>query len=276
MRESVEFRIREENARLLPPGVGESLGYGVQRVIVDTDDPLFEEIGRLHREFRAEGDYFFSGREYHRHYSQKELRDAEVLHVWPKRVFEPAGEECGTTYADQQACPVCGAGAPQTSPLFLPARRIPKGFDFAQTIAGEIVVSAGAVAAFRAGGLSGVSFEAVRSSEDPKTRLDHFQLTVTGQSAEVHPATRAGEDPFDEKSYGHCPRGDVLGLNLLSEVSLVKESVSQLDVTATRQMVGVRRGLLRPQPLLLFSPRAWTTVREAKLRGLEVEVARLV
>lgn len=275
MRECVEFRIREENAvENLPPGIGKNVGYGVRKVVVDTSDPLFAEIGRLHRAFRAQGGYFFSGREYYRHYTRRELDQADLLHVWPKRVFEPAGEECGTTYDDAKACPECGAGAQQTSPLFLDGRRIPKNVDFARTIADETVVSRRVVEVFRE--LTGVEFEAVLlSNMGGMPSENHFQLKVVGQPVELDPATRAGEDPFDDDSYGRCPRGDVVGLNLLSEVTVKGETIPRLDVTATRQMVGARRGLLRPRPMLLLSPRAWRAIEDAKLKGLIVEVARV-
>jgi hypothetical protein len=298
MREFIEFRIREENAaQYLPLGTGESVGYGVRKVVVETSDPLFSEIGRLHRMFRARGAFFFSGREYRRRYSRREVVEARLLHVWPKRVFEPAGEECGTVYDESAACghvfartseteicghrvpasvDTCGVGARQVTPLFLDGRRIPRNVDFARTIAGEIVVSARVVQVFQERGLSGAEFDAIRrSNRHGEPSHDHYQWKVVGSPVELDPATRAGEDPFDEHGYGRCPRSHVVGLNLLSEVTVKAAVVPETDVLATRQMVGVRRGLLRPRPLLLLSPRGWRAVEDAKLKGLIVEVAHL-
>ena len=142
MRETIEFRIPEEDAaEYLPPGTGELIGYGVRKLIVNAGDLLFFEIGRLHRAFRSQGKYLFSGREYHRHYSRRELDEAELFHVSPGRVFEPAGEECGTEYDESTACPECGAGATQVSELRLDLRKVPHRTDFAETIAGEQIVS---------------------------------------------------------------------------------------------------------------------------------------
>lgn len=275
MREYVEFRIREENAAAyLPPGVGQSIGYGVRKVLVNTSDPLFAEIGRLHRTFRSEGKYFFSGREYRRKYTRHEIASARLLHVWPKRVFEPAGEECGTTYDDTRACAVCGAGAPQTSPLYLDGLRIPTNVDFAETIAGEVVVSTRVVDAFRECKLSGIEFSGILLTNKRGIPSEkHRQLKVVGAPIEVDPVTRAGEDPFDETSYGRCSRGDLVGLNLLSEVTVKNPGGVIPDVMATRQMVGVRRGLIRPRPMLLLSPRAWQTIEAGNLKGLAMEVA---
>src|SRR5688572_28342510 len=126
MRETIELRVREEAAaKHLPPGTGRSRGYGVRRVVVDTSDPLFDKIGRLQRQYEAKDEYFFAGWDYQRRYTARELRDATLFYVWPKRVFEPAGEECGTQYDDSRACKKCGAGAPQVSDLLLDGRRIP-------------------------------------------------------------------------------------------------------------------------------------------------------
>ncbi len=276
MRETVELRIPEENAEEhLPTGCGEAIGYGIRKVVIDTADPLFLEIGRLHRLYRAKGQYFFSGWEYCRRYSRRELAQADLFHVWPKRVFEPAGEECGTAYDDAKACPECGAGAPQTSPLFLDGRRIPKKVDFSETIAGEIVVSDRAVEVFREQKLAGAEFDAVRLVNMRGTPSEHhFQLKVVGQPVELDPATRAGEGPFDEDGYGRCSCGDLIGLNLLSEVAVKGGAGPDADVMVTRQMVGVRRGLLRPWPMLLLSPRAWRGIEDARLNGLIVEIAR--
>ena len=277
MREYVEFRIPEAHAAAcLPPGTGENVGYGIRKVLVDTSAPLFDEIGRLHRHFRSKGRYFFSGREYRRRYTRGELTTADVLYVWPKHFFEPCGEECGTMYDEGTACAVCGGGARQVGPLFLRAGTIPKNVDFAQTIAGEVVVTRRVRDVFFERRLLGASFEPVRlTTVDRAVSTEHFQLEVVGQPLELGVATRAGEDPFDLDGTGRCERGDLVGLNLLSEVHLEGTVAAGADVMTTRQMIGVRRGLLRPRPLLLLSRRAWLAIEDAKLRGLGVEVAHL-
>ncbi len=277
MREIVEFRVPEDDAeRFLPKNVGVRSG-SVRIIKVEVGDPLLDEIkridGRLRRE---EGEGLYTCWEIRRIYSRSELAEAKLFHVWPKRVFEPAGEECGATYDDTKACPLCGAGAPQTSPLFLVGRRIPKKVDFSQTIAGEIVVSVHVFDVFREHELTGVEFEQIRLSNlGGKPSEKYFQLNVTGTPVELDPVTRVGHGPFDEESYGRCPRNDVVGLNLLSEVTVIGKTIGKADVMVTRQMIGVRRGLLRPRPVLLFSSKAWRVIEEAKLRGLVVEVARV-
>lgn len=102
-----------------------------------------------------------------------------------------------------------------------------------------------------------------------------YQLVVNSLPVELSPLTRAGADPFDDNSTGSCSRGHVAGLNLLSEVMVAKRSLSEADVMETKQMIGVRRGLLRPRPVLLMSSKAWKAIDAAKIKGLTVEVARI-
>ena len=203
-----------------------------------------------------------------------ELAGADLFKGAPEKVFEPAGEECGTGYDESRSCPVCGGGAPQTTPLFLERRRIPRGLDFAETIAGEMVVSRSVVELFQQSDLRGASFDPVRlAGEGGEPSGDYYQLRIVGVRAELDPKTSVGDDPFDEARGGRCPRGDIAGLNLLSEVSIRRETYSGADLVATREFVGVRRGLLRPRPILLLSPKAWCAVEGARLLGLSTEVA---
>jgi len=296
MREEIDLRIPEENAQgHLPDEAGERLGDSVRRIQVAMTDPLVEHLRQLDREFRARGDVFFTGWNIQRRYSRRELEEAELLHVWPKTVFEPAGEECGTVYDETAACDhvfepesevdvcgfrdripasTCGAGARQVTPLHLDVRRIPRKVDFAQTIAGEVVASLRVREVFLDRGLVGVEFDPVRQANaGGAPSPEYFQLNVIGAPVELAAATRAGGHLFDETGYGRCPRGHVVGLNLLSEVYVQQRSLGAADVMVTKQMVGVRRGLLRPRPMLLFSPCAWRAIEEAKLKGLIVEVA---
>jgi hypothetical protein len=64
-------------------------------------------------------------------------------------------------------------------------------------------------------------------------------------------------------------------LNRLSELS-VAGSLRDADLAATTQFVGVRRGLLRPEPMLVGSQRFRELVQQAPLNGFVVEVAHVV
>jgi len=280
MRETFEFRVPGDHAeQYLPPGCGKDLGEGtVIKVVLDSRDPLVAEIERLSRQFRAEGRYFFHGWDIRRYYSRYELETAELFAVEPKRAFEPTGEECGTVYDESKACPECGAGAVQTTPLFLNGSRIPRKVNFARTLASEIVVSARVVDVFRENGLHGAEFEPVRLSNKRGTpSKEHFQPKIVGPQVELDVTrTQLGYKLFHEPGYGRCSKGHVAGHALLSEVTVLRQSLHDADIMATRQMVGCRGGVFRPRPVLLLSPKAWKAIEAAKLGGLTVEVAHVV
>ena len=144
MQEQFDFRVAESDAaKLLPPGVGTTSVSGIARRLRGAvGDSLWNQVARIDSGLRAdENAPFVLSWEIHRKYSANEVSSAELLHVWPRKIFEPAGEECGTIYDESPACSFCGAGAIQTSPLRLDGRRIPRSVDFATTIAGEIVVT---------------------------------------------------------------------------------------------------------------------------------------
>jgi hypothetical protein len=278
VKETLEFRLHGEFVRRYLPEaerIARSLGNGfVYQVKLDADDPLVARIRSLDGEVRAaEGSGLFAGWDIRRKYSTQELGEAPLFRARLTNVFEPAGEECGTEYDDAAAFPDCGAGAPQVTPLHLSERRIPVNADFARTIAGEVVASRRARDLFAAAELEGPHFNPLLTAGKCSER--HFQLEIGGPRVEVDEVTRAGGDPFDETARGRCAGGHVIGLSLLTEVTVKRASVPDQDIMATRQMVGIRQGLLRPQPILLLSPRAYRLVKENGLRGLLFEVAHL-
>ena len=105
-----------------------------------------------------------------------------------------------------------------------------------------------------------------------------YQLVVKSADAKIVPPTRVGINPFNEDPDGQCscPLGDLIGLNLLSEVSISAANVSGADIICSRQFIGVRRGLLRPSRVILISPKFWRLIDSESLRGDSIEVAHLV
>jgi hypothetical protein len=285
MRETIEFRIEEKDAqRYLRPEDGEVIGPGgdVRKLVVDSSDSRVETIRKLEHQFRQRGTFFFSSWNIHRQYTPKELENAELLHLRLRTAFEPPGECCGTEYDDAAACPNCGAGARQLNELRLEPSSLPRGKDLARTIAwNELLVSARLAEAMRAHALSGARFLPVvrKSGRGP---LDGwFQLEVTSRPLGVGPATRFGQDPFDldEKGEYRCPQGHTAGLNILSELSVLRGEWDGADLCATRQLLGYRSrngGVLRPYPMLLISQRLRRVLVELKAKGFDLEVAHLV
>jgi hypothetical protein len=105
-----------------------------------------------------------------------------------------------------------------------------------------------------------------------------YQLIVTSSDAEIVPPTRTGIRPFDYDEMGtyRCPLGDLIGLNLLSEVSISAESRGDADIILSKQFIGARQGVLRPSRVLLISPRFWRLIESERIRGVGVEVVHLV
>ena len=117
-----------------------------------------------------------------------------------------------------------------------------------------------------------------RAARWPKPMPVWYQLVVTSTPVPAVPPTCFGVNPFDEDPEGHyrCPLGHVSGLNLLSEVWVPREAWDGSDIVCTKNLVGIRRGLLVPVPLLLISPRLWRLLEAKQVKGYKVEVAHLV
>lgn len=337
----LEFRVNEKFAPLVFDRTeGKRLGDSVRQVVLATADPRVSRIADLQKELREkQGEPFFFGWDYKRRYAKAELDRAELFHCFVTSVFQPAGEECGTTYDESVACQICGAGRTQRGNLRLDVRKIPKRSDISRTIAYEIVVSQRLAEMFVDSGVTGIELRPIihseRGAEDaidltksssgralivaaesaglvylssmfwvwlnrpeqrwiyngilekyaenmqrrvPKQLPAYYQLLAVSSSAELHSSTVVGNGPFDLDTVGRyrCPLGHTVGLNILSEVTITRPRRDGInDFVCTRQMVGVHRGLLRPHPLLLMSPRLQRLLHEHKITGYSLEVAHL-
>jgi hypothetical protein len=288
MREKFEFRIPEPTAsEYLPDDAGVGLESGIasigpiaRKLILSPEDPLFADVGRIDSEFKARSRAFFTGWGVRRTYTKAEMEATELVRGIVVRIFEPAGEECGTIYDESKACEQCGGGAVIASQLFLRPSRLPKRdyLAIATTIAGEIVVSEKFVQVFRSGTFHGADFRPLydrRSAPIPSW----YELAIRSVPVAIVAPTRGGNDPFDGDVYGEyrCPRGDTIGLNLISELWLSRAEFERgkPDIAFSRERFGARRGLLRPQPELLISPRLRRALMERGLKGLRFEVAHL-
>jgi hypothetical protein len=280
MRETFEFRIAEERARMfLEPGLGVLLNERLRKVVLPGNDRRVQEIGDIERALQKKGDLFFTYWRIHRRYTEDELRSAEVLNLVIRAYFEPPGSMCGTEYDDAAACRFCGAGAPRKTELILNTKRIPKNKDLAQTLAGEVVVSSRFVADFKAHGLSGAQFRPVlhagRNGPQPS---EWYQPLFTSKPVTLDAKTVTGDNPFnlDERDEHRCPKGHLAGLNQISELYLQRASHDGSDLCITDKGFGVRRGELRPEPRLLISPRLRDMLEGMDAKGYALEVAHFV
>jgi len=280
MKEFVEFRVDEELAPMLfSDNEGKRLGTSIRAVVLEPHDPRYSELGRLNKLFKEQqGKLFFYGWEIKRVYTPRDIANAKLFSFEPTVFFEPAGEECGTLYDESTACVCCGAGATQVGPLYLPYKRLKKTKDVIKTIGGEIVVSQRFKDIVQELGVVDVEFPPVYDAGNKEPSKDWFQLNVQAVSAMIASQTRIGFNPFDNDSKDacRCPLGDLLGLNLLSEVSIKSGPETAADLFCSRQFVGTRRGLLRPRRLIFVSPRLAEALRANKIKGIELEVAHVV
>ena len=275
MREFIEFRISDSDASEYLGEVGWRMGDDglVRCVRLPMEDERVQLIGELDGEFQRAGGSFFRGWHITRHYTAEEIQSAEVFNLNLHSVFEPCGEMCGTEYDESLACPHCGAGSRQATALRLDPESIPRR-NMNRTIAWEIIMSSRLVLAFQSHGITGASFLPVRDTSGRVLENWH-QLVVTSAPVDVVPPTQANNGPFDLDLNGdyRCPQGHVLGLNLISELWLKKDSHDGSDLARTRQRFGARMGVLRPHPKLLISPKLFRLLRELKVGRLIAEVA---
>jgi len=271
MKETVELRVNYDYAHLLfkadeGKDLGDMLGPSIKLVEISKEDPRYSQIPIINEEIEKKyGRSFFYGWDIKRKYTKEELDAATLLHFIIKAAFEPTGEECGTVYDEAIACEICGANRKQVGPLILKKGRIPKK-DIARTIGGEVVVSEKFANAVRQRNLKGLQLTSINVEK-------YYQL-VTSSEIELSINTITGVNPWDfsegcdecafnvsgseikfEKEIYKCPKGDTIGLNLLSEPYVLSNPlIGKCDFFASKQKFGVKRGLLRPEPIYFCSP----------------------
>jgi len=115
-----------------------------------------------------------------------------------------------------------------------------------------------------------------------------YQIILTSKPAICVPPTRFGINPFDDDFRGEyrCPRSQynpnaehVAGLNLLSEVSVARDSWDSSDICRTTQRCGwvlsPERAKPSPEPQLLISPHFRQVLLDNKIKGFKTDVAYL-
>ncbi|MCE5320969.1 MAG: hypothetical protein PHV09_04975 [Bacteroidales bacterium] len=278
MKETLEIRINYDYANLLfKADEGKNLGTTVKVVKLSKDDPRYKEIPVIADVVKRKYDRgFFFGWEYRRKYTKKELELAKLFQIKIKVTFEPSGVECGTLYDETVACEICGANRKQVSLLTLKKGTIPK-MDIAKTIGGEIVVSDKFANAVKVRNLKGLQLTPINF----EVGVSDYSQLVASSEIELSPNTVVGINPFnlstsDEGEIYKCPQGDTIGLNLLSEAYVLNNSpINDCDFLRSKQNIGVKRGLLRPEPIYFCSLAFRKMIEEEKLTGFEFEITNI-
>jgi hypothetical protein len=291
-----ELRINEKYARrLFKKHEGKTVGEGMVRVIyLPREDQRFQRIGELNKEVSKNEDpgFCYSSEAIYK-YTKEEIEKARLFAFKAKNRFEPTGDECGTTYLEETACPICGANEKRKGKLILKASSIPNK-DITATIAGEYVFSEKLVDACKKHKIKGISFVPVDLNGKGSRKFFEMQYQKRLHLSEK---TVAGVNPWDFSEYEeyeggfikganyydppsteiyNCPMGHLIGLNLLGEPYIRKaRNIGNWDLFETYEKFGVKRGLLRPEPLFICSPKFKKMVEEEKLTGFKFNIAQI-
>jgi len=293
MKEILELRVNYDYAHLLfKEDEGKNIGTSVRIIELSKEDPRYSQIPIISKQVLEKyGQGFFFGWQIKRKYSKAELDTAMLFLMKIKSVFEPAGEECGTIYDESVACEICGIGRKQIGTLILKKGSIPKK-DIARTIAGEVIVSEKFADAFKKMNLRGASLEPIVFGKEVS---NYYQLVSSSPELELTKNTITGNNPFKstegssggtydiqgykvvfQKEVYKCPKGHLIGLNLLSEPYVLDTpSINAYDFFVSKQMLGTKQGLLRPEPLYLCSSSFKKMVEKEKLTGFDFEIAHI-
>ena len=133
MRLLLDMRIAEDWAeKHLGPRVGKPLIHtpgmptSTRQVILNANDPLVEEIRQKVLASERRGDSLFCFVNLDFEYDKEELARAVLLRLRPTVLVRTYGERHGTLYDESNACPKCGAGRVQRSPLIIDSRYLKK------------------------------------------------------------------------------------------------------------------------------------------------------
>ena len=292
MKETYEFRIYEDYYHLLPHPNNARFNGAVYVLKISRDNIIFHKLKEINKKVKEKfGKSIFGFWNVKRSYTKKELVEAKLFHFKIKTTFEPTGEECGTLYDETFTCKICGANKKQISSLILKKGSIPKK-DIARTIGGEIVVSDRFVNAIKQRKMKGLALTPVNFEKQPST---YYQLTAN-MEVDLSHRTVAGVNAFDfsessegtdftiqggyhikfEKEIYKCYKGHTIGLNILSEPYVLNSPlIKGFDFFVSKQKIGVKRGLLSPEPVYICSPALKKMVKEEKLSGFEFEIAHI-
>lgn len=206
-------------------------------------------------------------------YSKRELEKASLFLMSLSNHINLYSEEIDKIYNYQHACPLCGAGRTQEKNLAINTN-VHERYDICQLLSGEIIVSEKIIEGFCNHGIKIEGNLPITSSGKR-----YYQLKAL-KEAHISKQTVFGINPFDlRESDGNevyqCPNEDTLGLNLISELIIEKGDFVN-DIFLTKQFLGVRRGLLTPQPLWLCTSKVRQYFIENHIKGLEFEIARII
>ena len=292
MKEILRIRVFNEYSYLIPNEIIRS--YMIDKsqsyieLGIDTSNNAYTQIKTAYEYVKNQyNDLLFINWDFKRIYTEEELRNARLFKMSVRKYFEPCGRDCGTVYDTSHVCEICKSGERQVSPLYTRKGSYLNNRDVASTISYEIVVSKRFVEFVKNHSLRGLTFGPVYIGK--RLSSDIFQLMAQGCELDFSQITSFGVRPFDysekctngPKSFigevYKCPKGDNLGLRLLSEAFVKNNAdIEDYDFFISRQTIGVYRGLINQHHILFCSPRMRKLIIDNKIRGFDFEVAHVV
>ena len=273
MQEIYEFRIPETWAcEWLEPRDGTKTRSGSVRIVkTRKGSDLFDRVLRAEATRRMTGDRLFLSWFVRREYDREELNAAELLLLNIFNVFEPAGEEFGVVYLPDVEGPAESAN--RIGPLILECSRF-RGNSFCTSIAGEVLVAPEMQRLIGKEAFTGLEFGPVVCKGREPSKRGWAELVVTSRHLTISPRTVIGVDPLELGPRRGTGSGENIGLNVMSEVTVVRDSWDGSDFVVSKQTVGSLQGLLRPRRLLMVSKRVFDAMPSRMRRGLDFEVIR--
>ncbi len=211
-----------------------------------------------------------------REYDQQELLTAEMLKIEFPAAFEPTGEEVGTQY--DYPCPICKAGREVKGNLILNLSRVPRGKDFAKTIAqDEWIISERLATLIQSENITGLELKLVQHYSRHKLKAPWYQMIIDS-TVVVHPMTKYGDafrpDLDVDMIKSSC--GHTIKHLIYSELFLKRETWDNSDIAKTNYYFGGHLNLIYPWPAILLSQRFYQLLKKYNIKGYEIELAHLV
>lgn len=207
----------------------------------------------------------------------KELAAAPLLLLRPGGPGTVRGHpRDGTTYDDSRACPQCGAGLVQTSPLRVRKTELAKSF-LATGVADELLLHESVAGTIASAGLRGMTLRPVLDSSGAAIpwvqvvveatlppMLASSRGTVRGRAGAERPCTRCGRDGwFDTVHDPFIPSYPRSVLETMPDAAWMREL---FGTGAWAEPIHGKRSLASRR--LVVSPRAYSALKPLKLRGV--------
>lgn len=293
MKKYVRFNINGNYLNLLDGRIQYSKNDISHATVILSDDDInidyiYQLNEKVDKNLYYDWDFFYK-------YTDKELDGADLFRIKILNTIDTCGEECGTKYDESISCPICGAGRKQVGLLKLSSNLSFAGYDIYKTIGGEIIVTKRFQELLLKNNIQGIIFQPIIINGEISP---YFMQLIATVSIDISHKTRFGIDYFDKMNIpssnektinicGHnitipkeiyvCPNHDLLGLCLLSELFIDKESfrLHHYDFMKTMQYVGVKRGMLRPEPLYVCSKSFFEMIKRENIYGMEFDIAHI-